>query len=65
MRHESKAVRQVSLETIVEDFKELPAARKHLYFYIFLFLIAVLGQTLKNANSAVQNGSGAAIEQQD
>lgn len=64
MRRESKAARPVSLATLVEKFQELPVMRKHLYFYIFLFLIAILGQTIKNASRTASNGQGVSVEQE-
>lgn len=64
MSSESKAARPVSLTTLVEDFKELPVARKHLYFYIFLFLIATLAHNIKNASLTASHGQAVSMEQE-
>jgi len=39
--------KQVQDTTLVSDWQELPASRRHLYFYILLLLVMLLANSLR------------------
>jgi hypothetical protein len=41
----------IGVETLTAEFQALPTKKRHLYFYIFLVLFAILGDTIKRATT--------------
>jgi len=52
MKEQSNLRRGPSVQTLVAELQQLPTAKRHLYFYIFLVLIAMLGDTIKRSLDA-------------
>ena len=53
----------ITVDALVTEFQELPALKRHTYFYIFLILLAVLGDTIKRSASTHQPDPGPSINE--